>query len=173
MTLYTASAQTGRLTGPDMDVACGLGKSGVIEAEAKREGDGKSPIGAWPVRKGWFRPDRLIRPVSAVVFDPLGPRDGWCDDPQDRAYNRPVLRPYPAGHETLWREDGLYDLVIALGHNDDPPIAGLGSAIFLHCAKYDAEGKIKPTLGCVSIDRRVLESLLIRLQPGDTIKITT
>jgi L,D-peptidoglycan transpeptidase YkuD (ErfK/YbiS/YcfS/YnhG family) len=171
MTTYTAAASRARITGPDFDQPCGLGKGGVIAATKKHEGDGKSPIGSWVVRKGWYRPDRLLRPLSEIIFDPLGPRDGWCDDPNDIAYNRPVLRPYPASHEALWRDDGLYDLVIALGQNDDPPVAPLGSAIFLHCAKYDQDGAIKPTLGCVSIARTALESLVQHLCPGDVIEI--
>ena len=35
--------------------------------------------------------------------------------------------PYAASHEKLWREDGVYDIVVILGHNDDPPVAGAGS----------------------------------------------
>ena len=171
MALYVASGQTGRFTGPGVDTPCGLGKAGVIEARDKSEGDGKSPIGQWSVRKAWYRPDRLNRPQSSLIFDALGPRDGWCDDPDDAAYNRAILRPYPASHEEMWRADGLYDLVVSLGHNDDPPVAGLGSAIFLHCAKYDDAGAIKPTLGCISIDRAILSDLVTRLSPGDQIAI--
>jgi len=47
----------------------------------------------------------------------MSPGDGWCDEPGDPAYNRLVTRPYPARHETLWREDDLYDLIFVLDQN--------------------------------------------------------
>ena len=85
----------------------------------------------------------------------------------DPAYNRPVRRPYPASHEAMWREDGLYDLILVLGHNDDPPEPGLGSAIFLHCKRGDYE----PTEGCVALDPDDVRALLRVLRPGDRICI--
>ena len=56
----------------------------------------------------------------------------------------------------MWRDDGAYDLVVMLGFNDAPPIAGRGSAIFLHCI---ADGKTS-TAGCVAVARDDLISLL-------------
>ncbi len=79
----------------------------------------------------------------------MSPGDGWCDEPGDPAYNRLVTRPYPARHETLWREDALYDLVLAIGHNDDPVVPGKGSAVFLHLAHPD----YRPTDGCIAFVR--------------------
>lgn len=135
---------------------CSLGRAGVIAADEKREGDGASPVGVWPIRRGLYRPDRLAKPRSGVAFHPLSPDDGWCDAPDDVAYNRPVKRPYPASAEAMWRDDGVYDLVVVLGHNDDPPLAGKGSAIFLHLTRPD----YAPTEGCVALDRADLETLL-------------
>ena len=56
----------------------------------------------------------------------------------------------------MWRDDGAYDLVVMLGLNDAPPIAGRGSAIFLHCI---ADGKTS-TAGCVAVERDDLITLL-------------
>ena len=73
---------------------CALGRSGVLSD--KREGDGGTPAGLWPMREVLFREDRLgeiVTPLPARVLDPA---DGWCDDPADPAYNRPVRLPYPA-----------------------------------------------------------------------------
>jgi L,D-peptidoglycan transpeptidase YkuD (ErfK/YbiS/YcfS/YnhG family) len=144
-----------------------IGRSGRIAAELKREGDGATPLGVWPVRRALWRPDRLNRPDTALVLDPIGPDDGWCDDPADPAYNRPVRLPWQGRCETMTREDGLYDIVVVLGHNDDPPVPGLGSAIFLHCASPD----YRPTEGCIAIARDDLVALLKVLKAGDVVEV--
>ena len=76
--------------------------------------------------------------------------DGWCDDPNDSLYNKPVMLPYHASAESLWREDGIYDVIVVLGHNDDPASPGKGSAIFLHIANDDFKG----TEGCIALKKR-------------------
>src|SRR4051812_38985202 len=80
---------------------CALGRGGVIEADRKREGDGGSPIGAWPIRRVLYRPDKG-RPPTALMSEAIKPDDGWCDAPGDPAYNRPVTLPYPASAEQMW-----------------------------------------------------------------------
>ena len=54
---------------------------------------------------------------------------------------RPVRLPHPARHERMWRDDALYDLVIVIGHNDDPPVPGLGSAVFIHLWRGPTGGR--------------------------------
>lgn len=149
---------------------CALGKGGVIPAAEKREGDGCSPLGVWPVRRVLYRPDRgnfasLLR--ADVKSAPIGPQDGWCDAPGDRNYNRPVMLPYPASAEHMWREDHLYDVVVVLGHNDDPVVPLMGSAIFLHLAKPDYSG----TEGCVALAWQDMAELLSKLEPGSAVAI--
>ena len=145
---------------------CALGRGGVVEAAAKREGDGCSPLGAWPIRRLLYRPDKGL-PPTAVPAAAIQPGDGWCDAADDPAYNRPVALPYPASAEALWREDGVYDLVVVLGHNDDPVVPGMGSAIFLHLAR---DG-YAPTEGCVALNRDDLEALLAVAKAGDPVEI--
>lgn len=157
----------GRLDWRGETLRCALGRGGVIAAKSKKEGDGASPAGDWPARRALYRPDRIARPATALPLQAISADDGWCDDPADPAYNRPVRLPYPARHETLTRADGLYDLVVVLGHNDDPPVAGLGSAIFLHCAHPE----FRPTQGCVALAREELARLLGVLAPGDIVRI--
>ncbi len=146
---------------------CALGRSGVIEAADKREGDGATPLGLWPIRRLLYRPDRGLAPLTALPSSPIAPDDGWCDAPGDPAYNQPVKRPYPASNEAMWREDAVYDLVGVLAHNDDPVVSGLGSAIFLHLAR---DG-YAPTEGCVALSRPDLEALLTLAAPGAAIAV--
>ena len=148
-------------------VRCALGKAGVTPAAEKREGDLTSPAGTWPMRSVLYRPDRGEAPKTALPAGPLAPSDGWCDAPADPAYNRPVKLPYPASAEVMWRDDHLYDIVVVLGHNDDPPVPGRGSCIFLHLAR---EGYLS-TEGCVAVARADMEELLAAAKPGDAVEI--
>lgn len=138
---------------------CALGRTGV--ATLKREGDGATPRGAWPLRRLYYRPDRMARPRCGLPVAAIDPGLGWCEDPASFAYNRPVRLPFAHGRETMWRDDALYDLVIVVGHNDQPPLKPFGSAIFMHLAR---EG-FRPTAGCVALARADLVRLLPRLGP--------
>lgn len=124
---------------------CAIGRGGI--AVEKREGDGVTPVGDWALRRVLYRADRLATPETALSCSAIGPDDGWCDDPADPAYNRPVRLPFAASHERMMRDDGLYDVVVVLGHNDAPVVPGAGSAIFLHVARDD----YGPTEGCVAL----------------------
>jgi L,D-peptidoglycan transpeptidase YkuD (ErfK/YbiS/YcfS/YnhG family) len=157
----------GRLAFAGRTVRCTLGRGGVRPAAQKREGDGATPAGAWPLRRLLWRPDRVARPATALPASPIGPHDGWCDGPDDPSYNRPVALPYPASAERLWREDHLYDLLVVLGHNDDPVVAGAGSAIFLHLARPD----FAPTEGCIALAEPDLRDLLACAAPGDVLVV--
>jgi L,D-peptidoglycan transpeptidase YkuD (ErfK/YbiS/YcfS/YnhG family) len=148
-------------------VKAAFGKGGFSPAADKREGDGASPIGVWPLRRLLYRPDKGPPPQTALPVQSLRREDGWCDAPLDPAYNRPVALPYPTSAERMWRDDDLYDLVVVLGHNDDPVIPGAGSAIFLHLARPD----YGPTEGCVALARPDLEALLAAAGPGDALEI--
>ena len=144
---------------------CALGAGGV-HAD-KHEGDGATPTGRFALRRLLFRPDRLPRPVCALPTGALTPADGWCDDPADAAYNRAVALPYPASCEQLWRDDAVYDLILVVGHNDAPPVAGAGSAIFIHCARPD----YAPTAGCIAFASGALIELLSLLTPASVLEI--
>ena len=150
----------GRLT------RCALGRAGVVAAAEKREGDGATPLGLWPMRRLLYRADNG-RPPTGLPANAIGPDDGWCDDPADAAYNRPVRLPYAGRCERLWRKDRLYDLVVVLGYNDDPPVAGAGSCIFLHLARPD----YAPTEGCVALSRPDLEAVLALAGPGAALRV--
>jgi L,D-peptidoglycan transpeptidase YkuD (ErfK/YbiS/YcfS/YnhG family) len=163
---FTAYAD-GRFQLGDRWTRCALGRGGVIAAADKREGDGATPLGVWPMRRVLYRPDRGAAPVTALPTAAIAPDDGWCDDAGDAAYNRPVSLPYPGRCERMWHQDGLYDIVVVLAHNDDPPVPGLGSAIFLHCASLD----FKPTEGCVALAREDLEALLAQAAPGGAVAV--
>lgn len=159
---------------------CAIGISGAIAQADKREGDGRTPLGRFALRSVLYRADRLDLPTSLsaqlqLPVRPLARDDGWCDQPGHPAYNRPVHHPLAASAEKLWREDGRYDIIVTLGHNDDPVIDGLGSAIFWHCAAPDPDGRsahgLLPTAGCVALLRDDLLACLTACAPGAALEI--
>lgn len=165
--VYTAHAD-GRFDMGGRRVRCALGKGGVIDADDKREGDGCTPLGLWPMRRVLYRPDKGPKPVTRLPVAAIARDDGWCDAPADPNYNKPVKLPYPASAEKMWRSDELYDLVLVLGYNDAPVRKGRGSAIFLHCARPT----YSPTAGCVALARKDVLALLAKVGPGDAIAVT-
>jgi L,D-peptidoglycan transpeptidase YkuD (ErfK/YbiS/YcfS/YnhG family) len=156
----------GRLVMGGLVFRAAIGRGGV--RSDKREGDGATPSGLLPLRRIFYRADRVPRTECAVPIEPIAPTDGWCDDPSHVDYNRLVKLPHDGSCEQLWRQDALYDLVGVLGWNDAPVQPGRGSAIFLHVARSD----YAPTDGCVALAvgdlRRVLSLGLTELMvlPG-------
>nr|WP_308238090.1 L,D-transpeptidase family protein [Phenylobacterium sp. J367] len=68
----------------------------------------------------------------------------------------------------MWRtEDEAYDVVVVLGHNDEPVVDGLGSAIFLHLRKPG----YTPTEGCVALAPDDMAAFLAAAKPGDAVEI--
>jgi L,D-peptidoglycan transpeptidase YkuD (ErfK/YbiS/YcfS/YnhG family) len=133
------------LTYGDVRLACFVGHGGV--RPDKFEGDGATPVGAFALRRLFYRPDRVAPVASGLPVAALRPSDGWSDDPGDPAYNRLASLPSRWHREAMWRADRLYDVVIVIGYNDSPPVAGKGSAIFLHVAVPGMTGSD----GCVAI----------------------
>lgn len=158
----------GRLRWAGREIRCALGLSGVKTSENKQEGDGATPLGHWPMRQVFYRPDRLPKPETDLPVIALSPHMGWCDDPKHPLYNRQVALPFPASHEKLWREDHIYDLIVVLGYNDAPPAPDKGSAIFLHLARPD----FSPTEGCIACPLPDLLDILKAAKPDDHLAIS-
>ena len=125
-----------------------LGRTG-IKAN-KREGDGATPRGRFRLKRLWWRADRHPRPATLLPARRIGAEDGWCEDPADRRYNRPVKLPAQSTADRLERADRLYDFIIEIDHNTRPRIAGRGSAVFVHVARPG----MAPTAGCVALKSR-------------------
>ena len=133
---------------------CTIGRGGL--RALKREGDGGTPVGHWPLREVLFRSDRLARPATGLPARALRSDHAWCDVPFDRNYNRLVRLPYPVVDERLWRSDNLYDLIVVLGYNDGPRSHGKGGAIFMHLMRPDGS----PTAGCLGFAGAQLRRLV-------------
>ena len=165
MKRIVADTAARRLRFGDAEVACAIGRAGACDADDKCEGDGHTPRGTWPIRAVLMRPDRGLAPPAHLPWRWLRSKDGWSDDTRDPAYNRAVSHPHAFSAERLWRADGLYDAIMILGHNDDPPLPRAGSAIFLHLRESES------TEGCVAVDRGTMTILLAKLEAGAEIAI--
>ena len=165
MSVIRVDTGAGRLSFGDIEMACKIGRSGACAAADKREGDGCTPLGSWPVRGVLLRRGKVAADGIRLPWRWVREGDGWSDDPADPAYNRPVHLPRSHSAESLLREDDAYDVIVVLGHNDAPPVPGRGSAIFFHLS----EGR--PTAGCVAVEREDMLKLLALLAPGDVMEI--
>jgi len=130
------------------------GRGGI--KQDKVEGDGATPVGSFPFRSVYYRKDRVDALQTALPKIEITRDQGWCDDPEDSMYNRSVTLPYPARHEEMWREDHLYDIVIVVGHNDDPVVKNKGSAVFIHLKHENGT----PTAGCIGLEKEALIQVL-------------
>lgn len=171
---------------------CAIGKGGF--SKDKKEGDGATPIGTFALRECWYRADRLAMPQTELPLHIIHENDGWCDDPKSTDYNKHILIPPPVGgrlggghtcsaeqimpppqpspygggsYERLWRDEHVYDLIVPLGYNDESPVPGKGSAIFLHLAKPGYPG----TEGCVALALADLLDVLKLCGSGTVIDI--
>jgi L,D-peptidoglycan transpeptidase YkuD (ErfK/YbiS/YcfS/YnhG family) len=138
-------------------IPCAIGRSGI--GRGKIEGDGKTPAGRFAMPCFLFRPDGRLRPAPTFRALPLRRDSAWCDDPEDRNYNRPVRLPYGKSREGMWRDDRLYDVIGILDYNMRPRVRRRGSAIFFHLARPD----LSPTQGCVALRAADMRRLLPRL----------
>jgi L,D-peptidoglycan transpeptidase YkuD (ErfK/YbiS/YcfS/YnhG family) len=155
----------GRLEAGNLVIPCALGRSGT--RHFKREGDGASPVGRFKILQAFYRPDHGSRPRTGLRLRPIRPTDGWSDDVRDRRYNRLVPLPCATGHEKMWRDDHLYDVVLDIAWNRGPVVKGRGSAIFLHLARPG----FLATEGCVAVDKRMIRRLMERIGPNTRIEI--
>ncbi len=138
-----------------------VGRNGLAEIGTKREGDGRTPSGVYPLE--------LVFGYAAAVNTKMPYRqatqqDIWVDDVDSTDYNRWVTRgeTKATSFEELRRNDNLYKYGIVIGYNTDPVVRGHGSAIFIHLWK----NKNTPTSGCVAMAEEDLLQILAWLDPG-------
>jgi L,D-peptidoglycan transpeptidase YkuD (ErfK/YbiS/YcfS/YnhG family) len=144
---------------------CAVGRNGLTHE--KQEGDGATPVGRWKLKRLLYRADRMAKPATELPLDTITKKSGWCDDPNHPDYNTQITLPHFGRCEKLWREDHIYDLVVVLGYNDKPILAGAGSAIFLHVASPD----FGPTEGCISLAMNDLLEILTSVNADSALEI--
>lgn len=147
-------------------IAWGVGFDGVSsEGPHKREGDGKSPAGIFPLDTVFgFAPRSSIQGVT-LPYVQLLPTTDCVDDVASSHYNTVVDR--ASVDRVDWtsaehmRQVGQYEIGVIVGYNAAPPIKGRGSCIFLHIWA----GPESHTAGCTAFDEARLREMIRWLDP--------
>ena len=135
-------------------VSAVIGRNGLAPAGEKKEGDGKTPSGIYPLGPAFGYASSID---TRLQYREAGDLDFWVDDAQSMQYNEWV-RGTPAANsfERMKRRDNLYRYGIVIGYNMHPVIPGAGSAIFMHIWR----DFVSPTSGCVALNQRNLRKIL-------------
>jgi len=157
--------KSGYLKYKNFKFRCALGKNGV--KKKIKEGDNITPKGKFKLTKIYYRHDKIKKIISSIKKIKIKKNMGWCDDPKSNFYNQQIKLPSKFGHEKLYRNDRIYDLLVVLNYNTKPIIKNKGSAIFLHIAKKNYE----KTKGCVALKKKHLIQLLVIIKKNTIIKI--
>jgi L,D-peptidoglycan transpeptidase YkuD (ErfK/YbiS/YcfS/YnhG family) len=140
-----------------------LGRNGL--SEHKREGDKKTPAGAFGIQPVMYgvRPDPGVR----YRYRRIVCGDWWVEDSRSPFYNRfrhvrcGTKPPFRITSEDMSRSPISYRYLAVIDYNTHPIVAGRGSGIFLHVSATGG-----PTLGCVSLSRPQLVTVLRWLDPA-------
>lgn len=132
----------------------------VGEGPLKKEGDGKSPAGAFSLGPAFGFAPAAEASWLKLPYTPLDDGTECVDDVNSRRYNLVVER--SGAGDVDWnssermREVSGYRWGIVVEHNANPPVPGRGSCIFLHIWA----GPDKGTAGCTAMAQPNLEALL-------------
>jgi len=131
-----------------------IGRNGLAAIGNKKEGDGKTPSGIFPLGPAFGYASSMD---TGLPYRQATDNDFWVDDARSLQYNQWVKGVPAAGSfERLKRLDNLYQYGIVIGYNIHPVIPGAGSAIFMHVWR----GYYSSTAGCVAVNQRNIRKIL-------------
>jgi len=139
--------KSGYLKYKNLKFRCALGKAGIKKKE--KEGDNITPRGIFEITKILYRADKIKKIKAFIRPIKIKKNMGWCDDSKSDYYNQQIKLPNKFGHERLYRNDNLYDIILVLNYNTNPIIKKKGSAIFIHVSK----NSYKKTKGCIALKK--------------------
>jgi D-alanyl-D-alanine dipeptidase len=131
----------------------------------KKEGDGKSPAGAFTIGSGFGYAAQAL-PGLKLAYIPLTPTVECVDDTASHFYNQIVDRATVTqdwnSSEKMASEGVAYRWGAVINHNVNPAIPGVGSCVFLHVWS----GPSSWTSGCTAMPQEQLEPILAWLDPA-------
>ena len=143
---------------------CSIGKNG--STSNKIEGDRKTPKGIYSLGPLFYRKDKFRNPETKIRKIQIKKNMGWCDDVNNKNYNRLIKINKNIKHEKLFRKDKIYDLMVPINYNIDKPMRKKGSAIFFYFTT-----NYKKTLGCIALKETDFLTILKLINKKTKIKI--
>jgi L,D-peptidoglycan transpeptidase YkuD (ErfK/YbiS/YcfS/YnhG family) len=136
-----------------------IGRAGFAAPGGKREGDGHTPTGLFPLESVFgYAPTAS----TSMPYRQATENDLWVDDIRAPDYNNWVKRGETSAtsFEVMKVPTAAYRHGVVIGYNRNPVVSGQGSAIFLHVWR---EGQA--TSGCVALDEQQLVDIIAWLDP--------
>ena len=152
--------QDGKWRDTASPVRCNVGRNGLAPYREKREGDGRTPSGAYPMgfAFGYAADIETAWPFLVVTKNHF-----WISDPDDPAYNRmTTVHPDTEDFEYLRRDDDAYKYAAVVEYNMHPVEKYMGSAIFFHVES----GFDRGSAGCITVTETETVEVLRWLAPG-------
>jgi L,D-peptidoglycan transpeptidase YkuD (ErfK/YbiS/YcfS/YnhG family) len=159
--VYALERKHGRWKSVRSPMRAMIGKNGFAPPGGKREGDGRTPSGVFPMGTA-FGYDPSVQ--TRMPYRQATAEDVWVDDPGADDYNRWAKKGQTkaGSFEIMQREDHLYRYGIVIEYNTNPVVKGQGSAIFFHVWLNSSES----THGCVALSERHMRWILRWLDPA-------
>jgi L,D-peptidoglycan transpeptidase YkuD (ErfK/YbiS/YcfS/YnhG family) len=138
-----------------------LGKNGL--SSDRREGDGTTPAGLFRIGRTMYGNEP--NPGVRFRYRRLRCGDWWDEDPSSPTYNTfqhvPCGQkpPFGGASEGMWEQPRPYPFLAVIEFNTRPVVPGRGSGMFLHAQTGG------PTIGCVSLRKDELRTVLRWLRP--------
>ena len=140
-----------------------LGKNGL--SANRREGDGTTPTGTYRIHPTMYGNEP--NPGVRFRYRRLRCGDWWDEDARSPTYNSfqhvpcGTKPPFAGLSEGMWQQPRPYPFLAVVEYNMRPAVPGKGSGIFLHAQTGG------PTIGCISLRKSELRSVLRWLRPAD------
>jgi L,D-peptidoglycan transpeptidase YkuD (ErfK/YbiS/YcfS/YnhG family) len=140
-----------------------LGRNGL--SSNRREGDGTTPTGTYRIGRTMYGNEP--NPGVRFAYRRLRCGDWWNEDPRSPTYNSfqhvpcGTAPPFAGGSEGMWQQPRPYPYLAVIEYNMRPVVPGRGSGIFLHAQTGG------PTIGCISLRKAELRTVLRWLRPAD------
>ncbi len=149
----------------EFNFKCSIGKRGL--AKKKIEGDYKTPKGTFELGNLFYRKDRVKKPVTNLICEPIKKQMRWCNDTQSTKNYNKLIYNNKLKSEKIYRKDNKYNFLIDIKYNFYKKILGKGSAIFIHLTN-----NYKPTAGCIALSKKDFLILAKLINKKTKIKIS-
>lgn len=138
------------------------GEQKTSEQPMKKEGDGRTPTGVYPIGPAFGFADKSD---SKVDYFPLTSTSVCVDDGKSQYYNKlidssKVTKDWNSAEQM--RDVPQYKHGAVVQYNDNPAVVGKGSCIFLHIWKNPTAG----TAGCFAMQENEVKQVLAWLNPA-------